>query len=353
MDSLELCRKYKKTEFDYRVSNLEKLDGLVGINDEVICIGMTSELCKLLKRVETGLKSKIDNSYRENIILDSHSSATIEGCRTTVESVIRCMRGKSPSRDDLMVLNIIKAQKLYKDREINSSRDITKIWKVISSGVCENLDCQGSIFRKKMVYVGGSSRVVHTPEKPNKIAGKIGLLVNFINNKSISNILKGIILHYYIEYIHPMCDGNGRLGRVLENIVIGKRYINVYKIPLASVINDNLSGYYKSLRDSKEVCNIKGMRCLDVSPFVEYMLICILEALGRSRVSLDENEKKLISIMKRRGYGSEITVRRASCLLEMKENHTRSLLNKLVGYGFLSKVRVGNRNIYRLERYGE
>ena len=252
------------------------------------------------------------------------------------------MRGKSPSRDDLMVLNIIKAQKLYKDRETNSSRDITKIWKVISSGVCENLDCQGSIFRKKMVYVGGSSRVVHTPEKPNKIAGKIGLLVNFINNKSISNILKGIILHYYIEYIHTMCDGNGRLGRVLENIVIGKRYINVYKIPLASVIND-----------SNEVCNIKGMRCLDISPFVEYMLICILEALGRSRVSLDENEKKLISIMKRRGYGSEITVKRDSCLLEMKENHTRSLLNKLVGYGFLSKVRVGNRNIYRLERYGE
>ena len=75
-----------------------------------------------------------------------------------------------------------------------------------------------------------------------------------------------------------MCDGNGRLGRLLQSIVISG---NIFKIPVISTMNENLSGYYKSIKDSNIPCNVCGLgMCIDVAPFVEYMLLCMLMTIG-------------------------------------------------------------------------
>lgn len=277
MDSLELCRKYKEREYNDRVSHIVKLSYLRGIKDETIILSFTDELRDLLQKVEVGLRNIQSSSYKDTILLDSHSSATIEGCRTTIERVRTCIKGEKPTKDDLMVLNILKAQNMYKSTTVSCVKDIVDMWMVISKGVCENTSKQGKFFRSSMVYIGNENRVVHTPEVPDKIPKKLELLVDFLNS-NINQILKGIICHYYIEYIHPMCDGNGRLGRLLQSIVISG---NIFKIPVISTINENLSGYYKSIKDSNVPCNVCGLgMCIDVAPFVEYMLLCMLMATG-------------------------------------------------------------------------
>lgn len=75
-----------------------------------------------------------------------------------------------------------------------------------------------------------------------------------------------------------MCDGNGRLGRLLQSVVIDG---NIFRVPVISIINENLNGYYKSIKDSNIPCNVCGLgMCIDVAPFVEYMLLCMLMAIG-------------------------------------------------------------------------
>lgn len=277
MDSLELCRKYKEREYADRVSHVVKLGYLKGIKDEIIVLSFTDELRALLQKVEVGLRNVQSSSYKDTILLDSHSSATIEGCRTTIERIRNCIKGEKPTKDDLMVLNILKAQSMYKGTTVPCVQDIVDMWRVISKGVCENTSKQGRFFRSSMVYIGNEDRVVHTPEVPDKIPKKMELLVNFLNS-SINQILKGIICHYYIEYIHPMCDGNGRLGRLLQSIIIDG---NIFKIHVISTISENLNGYYKSIKDSNIPCNVCGLgMCIDVAPFVEYMLLCMLMAVG-------------------------------------------------------------------------
>ena len=277
MDSLELCRKYKEREYNDRVSHIVKLSYLRGIKDETIVLSFTDELRDLLQKVEVGLRNIQSSSYKDTILLDSHSSATIEGCRTTIERVRNCINEEKPTKDDLMVLNILKAQSMYKGTKVSCVKDIVNMWRVISEGVCENISKQGRLFRSSMVYIGNENRIVHIPEVTDKIPKKLELLVDFLNS-NINEILKGIICHYYIEYIHPMCDGNGRLGRLLQSVVING---NIFKIPVISTINENLSGYYKSIKDSNVPCNVCGLgMCIDVAPFVEYMLLCMLMATG-------------------------------------------------------------------------
>ena len=353
MESLKFCRKYKYKEYEERLSCIRKLPYLKGIGSEEIVVSFTKDIRDLLNKVEKCLNSNSLNkkSSSEVLLLDSHSSATIEGCKTTIDNIKKCIKGTNPSKDDLMVLNIINAQKKYRNYHIANYIDIVNMWKVLSNNVCENVLSQGTLFRKEMVYVGSESRIIHTPEKPEKIESKMNLLVKFINSTQVSILMRGIISHYYIEYIHPMCDCNGRLGRLLQTVIISNKYDNIYKIPIISVINENLSGYYKSLQDSNVVCTINNKKYLDISPFLEYVLICFLIAFERCKFSLSENEKKLVIAMKKRGVGCEITVKNACKVLHSSNESTvRNVLNSLVFYGILSKKKVGNKNIYRLER---
>lgn len=100
-------------------------------------------------------------------------------------------------------------------------------------------------------------------------------------------------------------------------------------------------------------CNVCGLgMCIDVAPFVEYMLLCMLMAIGRcSRIKLKEGEKAILAAMHKKGIGCEITVKNACKVLHSSNtDYVRSMLNNLVGYKILSKRKEGNKNIYRLER---
>lgn len=79
MDSLELCRKFKEREYADRVSHIVKLGYLRGIRDEIIVLSFTDELRDLLQKVEVGLRNIQSSGYKDTILLDSHSFATIVG----------------------------------------------------------------------------------------------------------------------------------------------------------------------------------------------------------------------------------------------------------------------------------
>lgn len=274
MDSLELCRKYKEDEYIERVSRIIKLNYISGISGENIVISLTDNVQKLLNKVSSDLFNSTFNLSTEDILDEVISSARIEGSNATIESVKCCIDSEYKSKSDMMALNILDAQRVYGNKRVISLKDIVGMWRVLSRDVCENMSKQGIMFRSGMVYIGDGFNVTHVPEKPERIQDKMESLVKFLNCSNVGVILKGIVCHYYIEYIHPMCDGNGRLGRLLQNIVIGN------SIYISSIVNANIKGYYRAIKDSNLPCNVCGLgMCLDVGPFVEYILLCMSMAI--------------------------------------------------------------------------
>lgn len=352
MDSLYFCKKYKKNEYEYRAGCAEIVPILKGIHGESFIVSLTEEIRGMLDSTHLMLldfNSK-SNNYSESVLLEAHSSATIEGCRTTVSSVKRSILSKNPSKNDKMVINIIKAQSKYYSDRVKNLTDIVSLWKIISDGVCENLNSQGDLFRNKMVYVGNENKIIHVPEIPSKIPDKMKLLEDFISSK-YPTILKGIITHYYIEYIHPMCDCNGRLGRLLQNVIIYQDgYRDIIKVPVIRTINSYISEYYSSFKNSECVVDIdKFGKCIDITPFIYYMLNILLEAISGVFVNLDKKEKLVLEKMSKRGIGVEITVSNAMVILKVNNRDSvRSILNRLVDKGYLTKRKCGNKNIYRL-----
>ena len=123
-----------------------------------------------------------------------------------------------------------------------------------------------------MVYVGSNTDIVHTPASPEKIEGMMQELFRFAETPEYNIWIKAAICHFYFVYIHPFCDGNGRTIRIMTQAMLkhnGKQKIQF--LSLSRAINDNLSGYYASLKEAENVYR-NGEVWMDITPFIDYML---------------------------------------------------------------------------------
>ena len=298
-------------------------------------------------------KLPVHRGVRDTILLDAWSSATIEGARTTVEKVRRSFDNPK-TKDDRMVINTIAGSNYAYGRPI-TSKNIRKLWDKIVDGVCENADHQGTKYRDGMVYIGSADRIIHVPAQAELLPELMDKWFEYREGESGDVLIRSFAAHFYFVYIHPFCDGNGRAARILNaSHLYHSGYKKMKSLPLASAINNELSGYYSSLSDSEVVLNGIEAGWLDVSPFVSYMLDaferCLIDA-ALSRNTLSEAEKRLLERMNRVGIHAQITAKKAAGILDKSEDAARTVLNKLVHKGYLTVDTAGIPFIYRLEQH--
>ena len=122
-------------------------------------------------------------------------------------------------------------------------------------------------------------------------------------------------------------------------------------LPLSRTINERLSGYYRTLKES-EAIHVNGEKWLDITPFVDYFLEVAEAGMVTSMKEdrpLGENEKILLGKMRKRGKGTEINRTMAAKILGRSEQTAGKALNALVGKGYLDKIRRGKRYIFVLK----
>lgn len=317
-----------KDELSRRKYNDTKLKG---ISNEKIVVRYSSEVKDNCKYISDEIKSiRTKGTVSESILLDSFNSATIEGARTTVESVKKSF-SKPCTKSDIMVVNAIKAQNIaYKDGI--TSDNIRDIWETLTDGVLENKDIAGVKYRVGDVFIGNNFKTVHTPEKVENLDKQMQSLFDFCNS-TVKYIIKACVVHFYFVYIHPFCDGNGRFARLWMNSILSGVDTNFKSLVISREINNSLGGYYGSLKESE--FSYKGL--MDITPFVEYMTGCIVNALDYAKYKrysdLSEFEAVVCKKLSKRNAGIS-----ASNLAEVTGTSTekaRYTLNKLVSKRYL------------------
>lgn len=132
-----------------------------------------------------------------------------------------------------------------------------------------NYKLDGKYFRKDTVKIINSvGKIIHVGINGEEVIEKnMEDLIQFMNRKDITFLVKASISHFFFEYIHPFYDGNGRFGRYLLSLYLARKLDILTAFSVSYSISKNLDDYYKSFIEVEDINNYG-----EITFFVENIL---------------------------------------------------------------------------------
>jgi len=214
-------------------------------------------------------KETKDNRYESFVSLFTYDSTNIEGNTFTLQETSQLLFENITPRKSFREINEVVNHKKAFDFIINSKKDISKelilqIHKlVVQNTLKSELENQIGRYRTLQVYIRGAEWLPPTPKKvPKEMASLLSWYSK--NKKKLHPIILAAYFHSAFETIHPFVDGNGRVGRLLMNLILHKK-----KYPMINIPNKRKHIYYKTLESSQ----IKG----DLRSLVKFLFDLLKE----------------------------------------------------------------------------
>ena len=207
---------------------------------------------------------------KKNRIKTIQSSLEIEGNSLSLDQVTAILDNKrviAPKKDILEVKNAIKTYESLDSYNYASLTSFCKAHATLMNGLIENA---GKI-RTKSVGILKGSNVTHIAPPGDIVKSLVKKLFGYLKKDKDIFLIKSCVFHYEIEFIHPFMDGNGRIGRLWQTLIL-KQYSPVFEfLPIESLIKAKQNDYYRILGESDN----KG----DSTGFIEFILQIINESL--------------------------------------------------------------------------
>lgn len=242
-----------------------------------------------------GFNSKRKLMYSVSSMMEeSIASSQIEGAVTTTKVAKRMLRsGRTPSnKSELMVQNNYSAMQLIKLRrdEPLSVELIKSIHKVISHGTLDDSSYEGEFRTDDSIAVRDvfTGETYHEPVDHRDIGRMMDDLCDYANDDSVfvHPVIKGIVLHFMLAYIHPFMDGNGRVARSLFYwCLLRNGYDVVEYLSISKAINTHRGRYYRAYLLSETDGN-------DITYFIKYNLDMIRESVETFSGYLDRKRRE-------------------------------------------------------------
>ncbi len=233
-------------------------------------ISLIAAISEAVGRLEAGANAGLLHLRRINQIRTVQGSLAIEGNTLSIEQITAIIDGKrviAPPREILEVRNALKIYEMLDQLQPDSLSDLLLAHKILMS----NLTDDAGAFRKKGVGVMAGERVVHMAPPAQRVPGLINELLAWLQRTDQHPLIASSVFHYEFEFIHPFSDGNGRMGRLWQTLILCRKQSLYSAIPVESMIYERQQQYYDALKKSTENS--------DSSYFIEFMLETILATI--------------------------------------------------------------------------
>lgn len=215
------------------------------------------------------------------------STFRIEQINTTRDSVRRVLAGHSPrNEDEHRVYGMKRGLEFIAD----PSHTITEgnLYRLYQMTIGEFLPEEdqllpGNRYRHDAVYVVGA-KVEHTGLPYSKLPEYMAALIKFAQEGAETNaLLKAAIIHFYLAYLHPYFDGNGRMARLLHLwYLVQQGYSSALFVPLSRYVEESRNRYYNAFSLVERNQEISGI--VDLTPFLTYFIEQVYRPLGENKM---------------------------------------------------------------------
>lgn len=207
---------------------------------------------------------------KKNRINTIQSSLEIEGNTLTIEQITDLINNKrvlAPKKDITEVKNAIKTYSKLDSFDANSLDSLCLAHKLLMTGLIDN---PGQL-RKTSVGIVKGEAIAHIAPPGEMVYPLLKDLFDYLKNDKDLLLIKSCVFHYEFEFIHPFLDGNGRMGRLWQTVIL-MQYSKVFEfLPVETLIKDRQQDYYNILGKSDK----QGSS----TSFIEFMLEIIHMAL--------------------------------------------------------------------------
>ena len=236
-------------------------------------INLSTDIGRLLGVVDaTHLRRPQTELRKKNKVKTIRASLAIEGntlSEDQITAIIDHKRVIGPSKDIKEVENAIRAYDNLPNFDAFSKESYLEAHRLLMSGL---VDMPGQ-FRTASVGVIQGDRIAHLAPPGWNVDNLMTNLFRYLKEGEDNLIIKSCVFHYEMEFIHPFMDGNGRMGRLWQTVILMKANPVFEYLPIEQEIKKSQEEYYNVLSQ----CDKEGLS----TKFVEYLL-------GKIRLSLTE-----------------------------------------------------------------
>lgn len=207
---------------------------------------------------------------KANRIKTIHSSLAIEGNRLTEGQVSDIIDGKTvvaPLKDIQEVKNALRTYEMFPTLDAFKVKDLLKAHGVMMEALVDN----AGRFRSGDVGVFSEKGCEHMAPPAHRVPQLMNDLFEWLKKSKDHLLIRSCVFHYEFEFIHPFIDGNGRMGRLWQSLILGRLHPLFEHLPVENMVHANQQAYYDAIAESS--------RRADSAPFIDFMLREILNAL--------------------------------------------------------------------------
>lgn len=279
---------------------------------------------------------------RNNKIKSIHSSLAIEANSLSLNQVKDVIEGKvvlGPLKEIQEVKNAYNAYSNITNFDGYSEQDLLKAHFLLTNSVC---DLPGK-YRNHGEGVFDGSKVIFVAPPHDIVPSLMKDLFKWLkNDEETPMLIKSCIFHYEFVFIHPFSDGNGRLARLWQNVLLCKWKPVFEYIPIESFIKKYQPEYYNKIA----LCHSIGKS----NDFIEFMLTVIDSTLDdilfniqRECENISDKVNKLLSVLEDDiPYSANEIMKRLN--IKSKETLRNTYLNPAIENGLIRMTIIDKPN---------
>lgn len=257
-------------------------------------LALVSEISEAVGYIDAaGIAPGSPQLRRGNLVRTITGTLAIEGNTLSLDQVSDIIEGKlvlGPAHEIAEVHGAIKAYENLHRFAMTSEKDLLSAHRLLMGEVL----AKSGAYRRGSVGIKKGGKVIHVAPQAGMVPQLMGDLLHWLATSADHPLITSSVFHYEFEFIHPFSDGNGRMGRLWQTLILSKWKPVFTWLPLESVIKEKQADYYQALQQADGVGNS--------TEFIEFMLAAILQTCrdaAQASVNVPINVPKNVPLNRR------------------------------------------------------
>lgn len=267
---------------------------------------------------------------KENRIKTIQSSLAIENNSLSIDQVTAILEGKrvlGAPNEIKEVKNAIDAYELLLELNPYKPADLLKAHKLMMADLVR----ESGRFRSGGVGVFDGKKCIHLAPPADRVPALMADLFEWVKKTKVHPLVSSCVFHYEFEFIHPFADGNGRMGRMWQTLLLMQWNPIFAWIPVETIVKEHQQEYYAAIAQSDSTA--------DSTPFISFMLRCLkraaFEMQESNQKSDQKSDQKILAAMQR---NPSVTIKGLQDITGLSESGVKKVIRRLRADGHVRRV---------------